>query len=74
MNINNLQKNVIIAVVIPMFGSSMHAAKARVHRSELGSLLAGVSEKEDLTRKHQKREKRARKRKDKTNQSRHRVY
>ena len=45
------------SVVIPMFGSFMHDAKAHVHRSKSGSLLAVVSEKEDLTRKHLKREK-----------------
>ena len=47
----------VTSVVIPVFGSSIHAAKARVHRSESGSLLTGVSEKEDLTRKHLKKEK-----------------
>ena len=44
----------------------MHVAKARVHRSESGSLLAAMSEKEDLTRKHLKEGKRERKEEDKT--------
>ena len=44
----NLPNRVAI-VVISVSGLSMHAAKARVHRSESGSLLAGVSEKEALT-------------------------
>ena len=61
----------VATVVIPVFGSSLHDAKAVMHRSESGSLLAGVSEKEDLTRKHWKKGK---KEKDKTNQSRHRIY
>ena len=30
----------VAAVMIPKFGSSMHDAKAHVHQSELGSLLA----------------------------------
>ena len=49
-------------VAIPGFGSSMHDAKARVHRSESGSLLAGASEKEDLARKYLKKGKKEKKR------------
>ena len=41
----------------------MHTAKACVHRLESGSLLAAVSEKEDLTRQHLKREKKKEKKK-----------
>ena len=41
-----------LAVVIPKFGSSMHDAKARMHRSELGSLLAVGPEEGYSTQKH----------------------
>ena len=59
-----------MSVTIPKFGSSMHDAKARVHRLELGSLLAVGPEEEYTTRKRWKR----RKREDKTNLSHHCVY
>ena len=53
----------VTTVAILVFGSSMHDGKARVHRSESGLLLASVSEKGNLTRKHRKKGKK----KDKTN-------
>ena len=64
----------VATVEIPVFGSSMHDAKARVHRLESGSLLATLSEKEDLTQKHLNMGKKERKEEDKTIQSRHCVY
>ena len=49
-----------LSVVILKIRSSMHNAKARVHRLEVGSLLAGGSEEGNSTWKCWKRRKKER--------------
>ena len=71
---NQNPQRVMVCVVILVFRSSMHIAKARVHRLESGSLLVAMSEKEDLTRKHLKKGKGEEKKKIRQNRSRHQVY